>query len=261
MMSSSNPRSPAPRPRNWQPAHRKNNNTPATPSAGDKIDDFEFKDWILDLLTDSRLVCTFPTNYKSPDRTNTLFKGPGSPFHAIIAIISVCERQKSVTLRLLRLLTKSCTAAVKEDERFKFSSRVEEATLMVSLLQGKRSSVFIYLLDLLPPNGSGALDLPSNYPQLYLSLIERAFSIGASPEILFLVEVYGFNAMFSFQTCVLKFFQNRDCQAIISLNRISDSLSLLESRCQDALSLLHLSLEVKSTFGKARNIAGDLKQV
>jgi hypothetical protein len=105
------------------------------------------------------------------------------------------------------------------------------------------------------------LNLPASHPDLYLSVIDRAFNIGAAPEILYIVEMFGFNTMFSFETCVLRFFRSKDVGAIISLNRISDTLALLESRCQDALSLLRLSLELQSTFGKARDIASDLKIV
>lgn len=133
---------------------------------------------------------------------------------------------------------------------------MEEANHLLRLLQGKQCSVYIYLLDLLSP-----VDLPSSHPHLYLSIIDRCFTLGASPEILFLTERFGFSHSFSFEACVLKFFKNRDCQAVILLNRIPEALALLESRCQDSISLLNVSLELQPSFGKARNIAGDIKQV
>lgn len=118
---------------NWQPAHRQNNTTP-TPSTADKIEEFEFKDWIVELFTDSRL---------SPERTTLLLQGPLSPLQNILAIISECERQKSVTLRMIRLFTRSCTTAVKESEHYVSSCSVEEADLLITLL-GKRSPVVLF---------------------------------------------------------------------------------------------------------------------
>jgi hypothetical protein len=64
---------------------------------GDKIEDFEYKELLLELLEDSRL---------SLERTEILLNGAESPFDSIVAIASVCEKKKTVTLRMLRILIK-----------------------------------------------------------------------------------------------------------------------------------------------------------